>query len=117
MGNGFTFSNGVYVPPGSSIGTTIYPIHADEKNYPNPLEFDGFRFCRLRDQEGESARHHASNTSHEYLYFGHGQHAWYLPIHSLPQKGFAFRDVCRDSFCAARTLTLLVPDDSSRSMS
>jgi cytochrome P450 len=79
LGDGFTFSNGVYVPPGSQVGTTIYHIHTDENIYPNALEFDGFRFSRMRERDGESAKHHSSNTSHDFLYFGHGQHAWYAP--------------------------------------
>jgi hypothetical protein len=74
--NGYTFRNGVTLPQGSVVATTLYPIHMDETIYPKPNEFDGFRFSRMREQEGESAKHHASNTSHEYLNFGHGQHAW-----------------------------------------
>ena len=49
----------------------------NEKFYHNPHEFDGFRFSKMREQKGESAKHHSVNTSTEYLAFGHGLHAWY----------------------------------------
>jgi hypothetical protein len=91
MGEGFTFSNGVFVPPGTAVATPSYPIHHDEKIYPNPNKFDGFRFSRMREKEGEGAKHHASSTSLDFLYFGHGQHGWYAP---LPLLQFAS---CEDS--------------------
>ena len=65
--------------PGTTLMTPLYQIHRDESIYPNPNEFDGFRFSKIRENQGESAKHHASNTSIDYLYFGHGQHAWYFP--------------------------------------
>jgi hypothetical protein len=77
----------------------------DEKTYPNALEFDGFRFSRMREQDGESAKHHSSNTSHDFLYFGHGQHAWYPTL--LPSRGIP------DRFPRHLVLTL-VPADSLR---
>jgi len=46
--------------------------------YPNPQEFDGFRFSTLREREGDSvvAKHQAVSTSAEHLAFGLGRHAW-----------------------------------------
>jgi len=76
VGEGFTFSNGIFVPRGEVIGTPVFATHTDDNIYPNGKEFDGFRFSRMREQEGESAKHHASNTSLEFMTFGHGQHAW-----------------------------------------
>ena len=82
VGNGrvavkdYTFSNGMNVPRGTAVYTPAHPIQYDERIYVDPLVFDGFRFSRMREREGESAKHHASNTSTEFLNFGHGQHAW-----------------------------------------
>ena len=66
------------MPSGSIVVSAMLPIHMDETIYSDPWTFDPFRFSRKREQEGESAKHHAANTSVEYLYFGHGHHAWYL---------------------------------------
>jgi hypothetical protein len=52
----------------------------DEEIYPNAHEFDGFRFSRLREKEGDddvlAARHQLVTTSPELLGFGLGRHAW-----------------------------------------
>jgi len=76
VGEGFTFSDGIFIPRDQVIGTPVFAAHTDDNVYPNGKEFDGFRFSRMREQEGESAKHHASNTSLEFMTFGHGQHAW-----------------------------------------
>lgn len=73
----YTFADGTTIPKGVILATPILAIHTDDNYYPNAKEFDGFRFSKLREQEGESAKHHSSNTSSEYLHFGHGHHAWY----------------------------------------
>jgi cytochrome P450 len=80
VGEGIRFSNGVSLDPGEVIGTPVFAAHTDENVYPNGKEFDGFRFSRMREQEGESAKHHASNISRDFLTFGQGHHAWYFHI-------------------------------------
>jgi len=55
----------------------MIPIHKNESLYKDADQFDGFRFSKLREVE-HNAKYNASNTSLEYLQFGHGQHAWYL---------------------------------------
>jgi cytochrome P450 len=72
----YTFTNGVHITKGTRVFSPLIGIHLDENIYSNPHEFDGFRFSKLRERDGESAKHHSSNTSSEYLQFGHGQHAW-----------------------------------------
>jgi len=86
VGDGITFSNGVFVGPGEVIATPVYAAHTDESVYPSAKEFDGFRFSRMREQEGESAKHHASNVSADYLTFGQGRHAWYLHMYGYANK-------------------------------
>jgi hypothetical protein len=71
----FTFSNGVTVPPGTMIAAPTDPIHKDGDIYPNPEEFDGFRFAKLRERDG-NAGCQATSTSAEHLQFGFGRHAW-----------------------------------------
>jgi hypothetical protein len=48
-----------------------------KENYTDPEVFDGFRFERMREQEGESLKHQIVTLDLEYILFGHGRHAWY----------------------------------------
>jgi len=73
----FTFSNGVTVPSGARIGAPTVPLQFDETVYENPNQFDGFRFHKLREQEGDAEKHQASTASINYLHFGLGHHVWY----------------------------------------
>ena len=74
----FTFSNGVTVPAGTLVSIPANAIHTDERIYPNPDEFDGFRFAKLRESEGETiqSRYQTISTSSEHLAFGLGRHTW-----------------------------------------
>ena len=74
----FTFSNGVTVPTGTLISIPASAIHTDERIYPNPDEFDGFRFAKLRESEGDgmTSRHQSVSASSEHLAFGLGRHTW-----------------------------------------
>jgi cytochrome P450 len=73
----YTFADGTSIPKGARIVAPIRPIHFDESIYKDADKFDGFRFSDMRELEGESAKHHVSNTNLEFLHFGHGHHAWY----------------------------------------
>jgi len=72
----FTFSNGVNIPPGTFIGFPHSAIQSSEEIYTNPEKFDGFRFEKLRDEEGDvtSTRHRAVTASTEMMAFGLGRH-------------------------------------------
>jgi len=74
----FTFSNGVTIPAGTLVAIPASAVHRDEKIYPNPDEFDGFRFAKLRESEGDSAtsRYQAVSSSTEHLAFAVGKHTW-----------------------------------------
>ena len=76
----YTFADGTVIPKGTLLAAPLHPIQSDESIYSDPDVFDGFRFSNLRAVEGESAKHHSSNTATEYLHFGHGMHAWYRLI-------------------------------------
>jgi len=83
----FTFSNGVTVPAGTLIAVSGTDIHADGEIYTNPEEFDGFRFARLREQDGDAVvKHQALSTSGDHLTFGFGRHA-------CPGRFFAVNEV------------------------
>ena len=74
----FTFSNGVTVPAGTLVSIPASAVHRDERIYSNPDEFDGFRFAKLRESEGDSAisRHQAVASSIDHLAFAVGKHTW-----------------------------------------
>src|SRR6267154_1939799 len=72
----FTFSNGVTVPTGTLISIPASAAHRDERIFLNADKFDGFRFAKLRETEGdETSRYQAVSTSSEHLSFGVGRHA------------------------------------------
>jgi len=73
----FTFSNGVTIPAGTHVAIATKAIHTNEGAYENATEFDGFRFAKLRESEGNAAtgRHQIISISTENLVFGLGRHA------------------------------------------
>ena len=74
----FTFSNGVTVPAGTFVSVPANATHRDERIYSNPDEFDGFRFVKLCESEGDTttSRYQAVSSSTEHLPFGLGRHQW-----------------------------------------
>ena len=73
----FTFSNGFTIPAGTLIAAPSGVIHNDGDIYPNPEEFDGFRFVKLRELNKDAkARYQAFSTSTDHLTFGYGRHTW-----------------------------------------
>jgi len=82
----FTFSNGTTVPAGCMIGIPHRSVHCDPDNYADPDVFDGFRFSKMREKEGESSKHSMVTLTHEYLSFGQGRHA-------CPGRFFATNEV------------------------
>ncbi|KAG8821776.1 hypothetical protein FRC17_009736 [Serendipita sp. 399] len=79
----FAFSNGVSVPVGATVGIHQYATHRDENYYPNPMEFNGFRFVDGNkaagglNEEGKGGLKNRSMyaVSRSYLAFSYGRHA------------------------------------------
>ncbi|KAI9441476.1 cytochrome P450 [Lactarius indigo] len=72
----FTFSNGVTVPAGTLIAAPTGAIHRDGEIYPNPEEFDGFRFTKPLEHDGNAMTgRQALSMSPENLTFGYGRHS------------------------------------------
>ncbi|KAF8716351.1 hypothetical protein AX14_012380 [Amanita brunnescens Koide BX004] len=67
-----TFSNETTVPAG---GIPHRSVHCDPENHSDPEVFDGFRYAKTRDKEGESTKHGMATLTPEFLTFGHGRHA------------------------------------------
>jgi len=73
----FTFSNGVTVPAGNFIACAALQTHMDEEYYEDAEVFNPWRFSDMRENAGESVKHHMVATGPENINFGHGRHAWY----------------------------------------
>jgi len=70
----FTFSDGTTIPAGNYMSVPTQCIHADPDKYVNAETFDGFRFERMREQEGDDSKHMLVSLDFDYLLFGHGRH-------------------------------------------
>ncbi|RDL40499.1 uncharacterized protein BP5553_00478 [Venustampulla echinocandica] len=70
----YTFSDGLYLPANTMLAFPTYEVTHDPDIYPNPDEFDGLRFYRMREQ-GDAAKFHYATVSNESTNFGAGFHA------------------------------------------
>ncbi|EIN06118.1 cytochrome P450 [Punctularia strigosozonata HHB-11173 SS5] len=70
----YTFSDGTFIPKGTSLAAPTTATHEDSVIYEDPLTFKPWRFSDMREGS-ESAKHQFVNTSPEFLTFGHGKHA------------------------------------------
>jgi cytochrome P450 len=71
-------SNGMTIPAGTLAAIPSSATHRDEITYPNPDKFDGFRFAKLHDGEGDTMtnKYQTVSTSTENVAFGLGRHTW-----------------------------------------
>ena len=73
----FTFSDGMVVPAGNTIGAPILLLHNEASALSDPEVFDGFRYSRMNEGNTGPTKHQMVNTGLDYLLFGHGKYAWY----------------------------------------
>ncbi|KIL65514.1 hypothetical protein M378DRAFT_162148 [Amanita muscaria Koide BX008] len=71
----FTFSDGTTIPAGSTVGVPFNSVHTDANDYSDPNIFDGFRFEKLREQDGENMKHQLTSLGVDYVLFGNGRRA------------------------------------------
>ncbi|KAK2874945.1 hypothetical protein FQN49_001919 [Arthroderma sp. PD_2] len=86
MDEQFRFHDGLTLPRGTNIIAPALAVHYDADNYEDASRFDGFRFARYRQKQGESHRWLASTIDHKFLQFGYGNHA-------CPGRFYAIRKV------------------------
>ncbi|KAH6884504.1 cytochrome P450 [Thelonectria olida] len=67
-------SDGSTVKKGSRMMVTA-DAFIDPKVYPNPDQYDVYRFLNLRSQPGQENAHQFVTTSPQHMLFGHGAHA------------------------------------------
>ncbi|KAF8330118.1 cytochrome P450, partial [Amanita rubescens] len=82
----FTFSDGTTIPAGNIVSVPLISLHRDEAYYTDASKFDGFRFEKMGDREGESAKHQFDTLGTNYFLFGQGRHA-------CPGRFFASNEV------------------------
>lgn len=77
--NDYTFANGEKVPAGTMLAAAASSAHTDPSTYERPLEFDGFRFLKMRERaklDGKlNEKFDMVSTSAHFLAFSHGRHA------------------------------------------
>lgn len=78
--DGITTPTGLHLPYGTILGVAGYFMHHDEDIYPNPNDYNPFRFSEMGDGQsdkssGRRTRHSWVTTSPEYTPFGHGRYA------------------------------------------
>lgn len=65
-------SDGTLLQKGAHISMAVNSIQNDPDVTPEPEKFDGFRYYKLRQREGEGHLHQFSTTQDRILNFGHG---------------------------------------------
>lgn len=79
-------SDGTTLPKGAHISMAVNAIQNDPDVTPEPETFDGFRYYKLREQDGEGHLHQFSTTQERVLNFGHGPN-------SCPGRFFASLEI------------------------
>ncbi|KAJ3522609.1 hypothetical protein NMY22_g11820 [Coprinellus aureogranulatus] len=72
----FTFSSGLFVPAGFSVGAVNRAAQWDSSIYENSHIFDGFRFVKGDDNDELSANGFVAQDTN-FLLFSTGRHHWY----------------------------------------
>ena len=75
--NGLKLSTGDVIPQGTTSMILSHTINQDPKIYPNPSQFDPFRFSKLREIPGNELKYQHAMTGFDNINFGHG--IWACP--------------------------------------
>ena len=75
MQESHVLSDGTKLPKGSHICMPVNAIQNDPEVTPNPEIFDGLRYHKYRQRQGEGHLHQFATTEKNLLNFGHGRHA------------------------------------------
>jgi len=67
--------DGTVLPKGAHISMAVNAIQNDPAVTPQPEIFDGLRYYKLRQKEGEGHMHQFSTTQERVLNFGHGSNS------------------------------------------
>ncbi|TFK34046.1 cytochrome P450 [Crucibulum laeve] len=70
----YTFSDGTFIPRGTTLAVAVDASHFEDESYDNANEFKGFRFSDMKS-EGDSRKLGMVSAQPEFLAFGYGRHA------------------------------------------
>ncbi|KAG0136226.1 cytochrome P450 [Tuber indicum] len=70
-----TFIDGTYVPKGAWVCAYTSHVHYSPELYDNPETFDGFRFYKMRQEEGKAHLYQMASPALDYLAFGIGKNS------------------------------------------
>lgn len=79
----FTFSNGMSIPPGTTVSCCMRSTHFDEEYYDDPNTFNPFRFSDPPSNGANTSKQGHKQmvlTGADFLSFGHGRHAWWVLV-------------------------------------
>lgn len=69
-------SDGTYLPPHTLLTTATLAASMDATNFPNPDQFDPYRFLKMRQSSvSEAGKHQFVTLSKDVMGFGYGPHA------------------------------------------
>ncbi|RDB27628.1 Ent-kaurene oxidase [Hypsizygus marmoreus] len=71
----FTFSDGTYIPAGTTLQVAVQAAHLDDTNYDDPTVFDPFRFVDKTNKVNVGRKVDMTSTHADFVAFGHGRHA------------------------------------------
>ncbi|KAL4790925.1 cytochrome P450, partial [Aspergillus venezuelensis] len=71
--DGATLPNGLYLPYGTKVGIPQYAVHRDSDLYPNPDEYNPYRFYNPDATSAQRRENSLTATSESYVVFGHGR--------------------------------------------
>lgn len=80
------FTDNTVIPRNAHVSMAVNAIQNDPEVTPEPEIFDGLRYYKLRQHEGESHLHQFSTTEEKILNFGHG-------ANSCPGRFFASLEI------------------------
>lgn len=72
-----TLSDGTRLSKGQWVVVPAWAINRSNTIYPNPNEFDAFRFSKMSQLTGEETKYQMSNSGEGYVSFGLNRHAWW----------------------------------------
>jgi cytochrome P450 len=71
-----TLSDGTCLPPGTFVNAPTHALSHDAPLFPDPDNFDGLRFFKLRQQsQADKNKHQFTTIDNVATYFGAGRHA------------------------------------------
>ncbi|KAI8239267.1 Cytochrome P450 monooygenase 1 [Colletotrichum sp. SAR 10_96] len=77
--------DGSIIPAGSKIGVSAHAMW-DPSVHSDPGSWDGYRWLKMRQQEGQENLHQLATTTPQHIAFGHGKH-------SCPGRFFAANEI------------------------